>query len=324
MTQTTYSQKISVAPMMDCTDKHDRYFLRLIAPDVLLYSEMITAQAITHGDVQKLLSFHPSESPVALQLGGSDPAMLAKSAVMGENFGYDEINLNVGCPSDRVQSGRFGACLMLEPNLVADCLIAMQSRVKLPVTVKCRIGVDDQDSYESLHHFIKLIAATGCKTFIIHARKAWLKGLSPKQNRDIPPLCYPIVWKIKQDFPNLTIIINGSIKTKQDIDEQLQHVDGVMIGRAAYSNPYLLADFQETYYPRKTTLSRAEVVERFIPYVAEQLSKSTKLSAITRHILGIFQGQPGAAAWRRYISQYAHRPGAGVEVIQNALALLTS
>lgn len=322
MTNQIGSSLISVAPMMDCTDKHDRYFLRLIAPDILLYSEMMTAQAIAHGNVQKLLAFDPAEMPVALQLGGSDPLLLARAAVMGENFGYDEINLNVGCPSDRVQSGRFGACLMLEPDRVADCVAAMRARVRVPVTVKCRIGVDDQDSYEQLHGFISQIAIAGCRTVIIHARKAWLKGLSPKQNREVPPLCYPMVWQIKRDFPALTIVVNGGIKTTEDIDQQLAQVDGVMIGRFAYANPYSLAEFQRKYFPARRILSRKQVVESFLPYVCAQLNQAVRLNAMTRHILGIFQGQSGASAWRRYISQYAHLRGAGVEVIRHALSLV--
>lgn len=312
---------ISVAPMMDWTDTHDRYFLRLIAPDVLLYSEMITANALMYGDnPARFLKFHSAEHPVALQLGGSDPKLLAQSAKMGEDFGYDEINLNVGCPSERVSSGRFGACLMLEPNLVAECMSAMTAQVKIPVTVKCRIGVDNEDSYESLFQFVKLISATGCKTFIIHARKAWLKGLSPKQNREIPPLRYEVVHQIKKDFPHLSIIINGGIKSVEDVDAQLSFVDGVMIGRAAYSNPYLLADIQSKYLNNKDILTRSEVIKRFIPYISEQLQNEVKLISIVRHILGLFQGQRGAAAWRRYISENACKTGAGIEVIEQALA----
>ena len=226
---------------------------------------------------------------------------------MGEEFGYDEINLNVGCPSPRVSAGRFGACLMLEPTLVADCVQAMQAKVRVPVTVKCRIGVDDHDSYESLHSFIKIVASTGCKTFIIHARKAWLKGLSPKQNRDIPPLQYEIVHKIKQDFPHLNIILNGGLKTLADVDMQLQQLDGVMLGRIAYTNPYFLANVQTKYFENNIVLSRHEVAEKFIPYVREQQALGIKLGSITRHILGLFQGQPGAAIWRRHLSQHAHQ-----------------
>lgn len=313
---------ISVAPMMDCTDRHDRYFLRLLAPDVQLYTEMITAQALIHGDAKRLLKFHAREKYVALQLGGSHPAHLAQCAQMGEEAGYDEINLNVGCPSPRVSSGRFGACLMLEPALVAECIAAMRAVVNIPVTVKCRIGVDDQDSYEALTHFIQLIASTGCDTFIVHARKAWLSGLSPKENREIPPLRYEVVHQIKQDFPDKTIIINGGIKTLTAIDEQLNFVDGVMIGREAYSNPFLLAEIQARYFVGEKCLTRHQVMQAYLPYIQEQLENNVRLNSITRHILGLFQGQRGAAAWRRYLSQHAYKPGAGIETIMHALALI--
>lgn len=315
---------ISVAPMMDYTDRHDRYFLRLIAPDVLLYTEMITAQALAHGDPDYLLAYDSLEHPVALQLGGSDPALLTKGARLGEDFGYDEINLNVGCPSPRVSAGRFGACLMLEPQLVADCIAAMRAQVNIPVTVKCRIGVDAKDSYEALHEFITLVASTGCDTFIIHARKAWLAGLSPKQNREIPPLRYEVVHQIKRDFPHLNIILNGGIKTIADIDAQLPHVDGIMIGRAAYANPYLLAEIQRKYLLNNNVLSRYEIINHFLPYISKQLVNGVKLNTITRHILGLFQGQRGAGIWRRYLSQNAHKAGADVNILQEALALLTN
>ncbi len=316
------SYLISVAPMMDCTDRHDRYFLRLIAPDVRLYTEMITMQALVHGDKSRLLAFHQNEHPIALQIGGSDPDKLAQCAKWGEEFGYDEINLNVGCPSPRVSSGRFGACLMLEPQLVADCVSNMQSKVNVPVTVKCRIGVDEFADYEHLHNFITCIAQAGCKVFIIHARKAWLSGLSPKENREIPPLQYDIVYQIKKDFPHLTIILNGGIKTTTDVDQQLSCVDGVMIGRAAYANPYLLADIQSKYFPKKNILNRHQVVEQLLPYIQEQLKNKIRLHTITRHILGLFQGQRGAAIWRRHISQHAYRAQAGIEVVEQALALI--
>jgi tRNA-dihydrouridine synthase A len=313
---------ISVAPMMDCTDRHDRYFLRLISRDVLLYTEMITVHALIHGDKNRLLAYDALEHPVALQLGGSDPVMLSQCAKMGEEFGYDEINLNVGCPSPRVSSGRFGACLMLEPKLVAECIAAMHAAVQIPVTVKCRIGVDHQDEYESLYTFVQSVAAAGCKTFIIHARKAWLSGLSPKENRVIPPLRYEVVKQVKKDFPKLTIILNGGLKTLADIEAQLPYVDGVMIGRAAYANPYLLAEIQSKLLKNKEILSPIAVVEHFIPYVSNQLKNGVKLTSITRHILGMFQGQRGAAAWRRYLSQHAYKQAAGVEVIEHALTLL--
>lgn len=313
-------RRISVAPMMDCTDRHDRYFLRLIAPHVLLYTEMITTGALIHGDYQRFLRFDPLEHPVALQLGGSDSELLKKCAIMGEDFGYDEINLNVGCPSSRVKSGRFGACLMLEPALVADCVAAMQNAVKVPVTVKCRIGVDEQDSYAELSQFIQMVSAAGCDVFIIHARKAWLNGLSPKQNREVPPLRYDVVRQIKQDFPGKTIIVNGGIKTITEVEDHLQCVDGVMIGREAYSNPYLLAGIEKKYFPSTDVMdSREEVIEKMIPYIESQLSDQVRLTSITRHLFGLFQGLKGARLWRRYLSEHAYKHGAGVEVLREAL-----
>ncbi|MDX1900388.1 MAG: tRNA dihydrouridine(20/20a) synthase DusA [Gammaproteobacteria bacterium] len=310
---------ISIAPMMDCTDRHERYFLRLIAPHVLLYTEMITAAALKHGDTQKLLSYDAFEHPVALQLGGSDPQDLAACARLGESFGYDEINLNVGCPSERVKSGRFGACLMLEPELVADCVAAMSHAVKIPVTVKCRIGVDEVDSYESLHAFIQTVSRAGCKVFIIHARKAWLKGLSPKQNREIPPLNYQAVIQIKKDFPDLTIILNGGIKTLEQVTEQLKYVDGVMLGREAYSNPWLLYEIEKSIFQFELPLDRHAVLEKYLMYVEKELQQGVRVSSITRHLHGLFQGQPGARAFRRYLSEHAHFENAGVEIIREAM-----
>lgn len=316
-----FSRLISVAPMMDCTDRHDRYFLRLIAPHALLYTEMLTTGALIHGDFQRFLAFDPLEHPVALQLGGSDPDKLAHCARLGEEFGYDEINLNVGCPSDRVKSGHFGACLMLSPQLVADGVAAMKAKVNIPVTVKCRIGVDDQDSYEALHHFIELNASAGCEVFIIHARKAWLNGLSPKENREIPPLQYDVVARVKRDFPHLTIVINGGIKTLAEVDEQLKHVDGVMIGREAYSNPYFLSQIEEKYFSSsENILSRVQVIEKFIPYVEEQIKNKVKLSSITRHVLGLFMGQKGARLWRRTLSENAHKPEMDATLLREALS----
>jgi tRNA-dihydrouridine synthase A len=306
--------------MMDWTDRHDRYFLRLIAPHVLLYTEMVTSQALIYGDVPRHLSFHPAEHPIALQLGGSDPKQLAECAKLGQSYGYDEINLNVGCPSERVQSGRFGACLMLEPQLVAECVAAMQAVVSIPVTIKCRIGVDNQDSYNELANFIKVVSHAGCKTFIIHARKAWLNGLSPKENREVPPLQYESVYQLKQDYPELTIIINGGIKTLADIDNHLQKVDGVMIGREAYTNPYFLAEIEKTYFGNENTLSRTDVIHSLLPYVSHQLANGVKLSSITRHVLGLFQNQKGARIWRRYLSEHAYKVGADIDVLLNALA----
>lgn len=322
--QKTLNRRVSVAPMMDWTDRHERYFLRIIAPDILLYTEMVTTGAILHGDQDYLLGFDAAEHPVALQLGGSDPAQLALCAKIGAQYGYDEINLNVGCPSPRVSSGRFGACLMYEPELVAECVAAMCAAVDIPVTVKCRIGVDEQDDYAALSHFIHTIHQAGCQTFIVHARKAWLKGLSPKQNREVPPLNYKVVQQIKQDFPQLEIILNGGIKTVAAIEEHLQWADGVMIGREAYANPYLLADIQQKIYGAKSTLLREEVIARFIPYVERQLKQGLKLSSLTRHILGLYQHLPGAARWRRYLSQESHKKNAGVGVLQAALSCVTA
>lgn len=311
---------ISVAPMMDYTDRHARFFLRLISPHVLLYTEMITTKALLHSNTQQLLEFDPKEKYLALQLGGSDAKELSQCAQLGEGAGYDEINLNVGCPSSRVSAGRFGACLMLEPKLVADCIASMQAVVKIPVTVKCRIGVDDQVSYENLHHFIETVSQAGCKTFIIHARKALLAGLSPKQNRTIPPLEYPLVHQIKNAFPQLTIILNGGIKNVQDITTHLPTVDGIMIGRAAYSDPYLLAQVEAFY--GQPILTRFEIIQAFIPYVRSQLRKGVKLSSMTRHILGLFQGERGAAIWRRSLSQFSHQRSADIGTITQALSLV--
>jgi tRNA-dihydrouridine synthase A len=314
------NRKISIAPMMDWTDRHDRYFLRLIAPDVLLYTEMITTGALIYGDFQRFLAFDPTEHPLALQLGGSDPAALAQCARMGADFGYDEINLNVGCPSDRVKSGRFGACLMGEPQLVADCVSTMCAAVQIPVTVKCRIGIDDKDSYEELQHFISTVAGAGCNVFILHARKAWLNGLSPKQNREIPPLRYDVVRQIKQDNPQLTIVINGGIKTTADIAEQLSHVDGVMIGREAYANPYFLAAVQKQFFTNNDQANtRQQIVARLLPYIEEQLKNKVRLNSITRHIIGLFQGEKGGRRWRRYLSENAHKEGADATVVSAAL-----
>ena len=309
--------------MMDWTDRHDRYFLRLISKHTLLYTEMVTTGAIIHGDRSHLLDFDASEQPLALQLGGSDPDDLAKCAVIAEQWGYSEINLNVGCPSDRVQSGKFGACLMAEPELVRDCMKAMIDAVSIPVTIKTRIGIDRQDTFNELHHFVTTVMASGCKTFIIHARKAWLDGLSPKQNRDIPPLCYDKVYKIKQQFPELEIIINGGVKTLEECEMHLQHVDGVMIGREAYHNPYMLIDVDEQFYQDNYNKpSREQIIDLLIPYIKNHLDNDGKLGQITRHILGLYQAVPGAKYWRRTISEQAHIRGAGLEVIENALAAM--
>jgi tRNA-dihydrouridine synthase A len=310
---------IAVAPMMDYTDRHDRYFLRLLAPHVRLYTEMITTHALIHGNREHLLQFHPHEKYLALQVGGSDPLALAECALMAEDWGYDEINLNVGCPSERVRKGRFGACLMLEPQLVAACIAAMQAKVKIPVTIKCRIGVDHDDSYAALVQFVRLNQQAGCQTFILHARKAWLSGLSPKENRDIPPLNYAVVRQIKKDFPTLTIVLNGGLQTLNDIDTNLAGVDGVMIGRSAYANPYLLALCEEKYFSYRAPASRQHIIRQMFPYIKQQLSLGVKLSAISRHLLGLYQNMPGARAFRRHLSQCSFVPGAGVEVIEQAL-----
>lgn len=296
-------RRIAIAPMIDCTDRHCRYFLRLISRHVLLYTEMITAKALLHGDTHRFLSHDPAEHPVAFQLGGSDPRELAVCAKKVEEAGFDEVNLNVGCPSDRVQSGMFGACLMAHPDLVADCIAAMKSSVKIPVTVKTRIGIDDRDSYEHLHDFVAKVSHAGCQVFIIHARKAWLKGLSPKENREIPPLRYDIAAMLKQDFPHLTIILNGGINTLDEIATHLTTFDGVMIGRAAYSNPYLLSDFDQRFYHATHPIpTREEILANLQPYIEKHTRSGIYAKSITRHILGLYQGQPGARAWRRKLS----------------------
>jgi tRNA-dihydrouridine synthase A len=309
-------RRLSVAPMMDWTDRHCRYFLRLIAPRALLYTEMIPTGAILRGDRDRWLRFDPAERPLALQLGGADPAELARCAEAGAARGYDEINLNVGCPSDRVQSARFGACLMAEPELVAACVRAMRAAAPVPVTVKTRIGIDDQDSYDFLRRFVEAIARAGCRTVILHARNAWLSGLSPKENREVPPLRYELVHRVKAEFPALEVIANGGIRTLAQARAQLAAVDGVMIGRAAYQNPYALAAWERALLDlREPVPSRFAIVERLLPYVERELAEGTPLRGITRHVLGLFSGLPGARAWRRHLSEAPHRPGAGAEVI---------
>ena len=314
------SRKFSVAPMLDWTDRHCRYFHRLLSKQALLYTEMVTTGALIHGDKDRFLQFNAAENPLAFQLGGSNPNDLALCAKLVEAYGYDEVNLNVGCPSDRVQNGSFGACLMAEPALVADCIDAMAQVVSIPVTVKSRIGIDDKDSYEELVHFIGTIADTGCKTFIVHARKAWLKGLSPKQNREVPPLDYERVYQLKRDFPHLEIIINGGITTLEQASELLTHVDGVMVGREAYQNPYILAGVDNLFYGDiKEALSRQEVVRLLIPYIQEQLALGLRVNTVSRHILGLFHGEQGAKGWRRHISENVCKPGADESVIFRAL-----
>ena len=297
------NRKVSVAPMMDCTDRHERYFLRLISKNTLLYTEMIVDEAISRGNKKKLLEFNINEKPVALQIGGSSPKLLAEASKIGEDFGYDEINLNLGCPSKKVEKNKFGACLMKEPNLVADCLSKMQASTKLPVTIKTRIGYDDVEDYENFHNFISILKSTGIKTFIIHARKAMLGKFTPKQNLNIPPLKYDYVYNLKNDFPDDEIIINGGITSVEEINDHLTKTDGVMIGRAAYHTPYLLADIEKEIFKNQTIPSRQEVIENLIPYVKEELKKGTRLNQIMRHTLGLFHGQSGASHWKRYLSE---------------------
>ena len=297
------NRKVSVAPMMDCTDRHERYFLRLISKNVLLYTEMIVSEAIDRGDKKKLLSFNINEKPLALQVGGSSPKLLANAARIGEEFGYDEINLNLGCPSKKVQKNKFGACLMKEPNLVADCLSKMQSSTKLPVTVKTRIGCDDQEDYENLYNFIDKLKNTGVKTFIVHARKAILGKFTPKQNLNIPPLKYDVVYNLKNDFKNEEIIINGGITSTDQIKNHLSKVDGVMIGRSVYHSPYFLVEIEKEIFKNNNTPSRQEVIENLIPYVKKETKKGTRLNQIMRHTLGLFHGQTGSNFWKRYLSE---------------------
>jgi len=297
------NRKVSVAPMMDCTDRHERYFLRLISKNTLLYTEMIVDEAINRGDKKKLLEFNINEKPVALQIGGSSPKLLAEASKIGEDFGYDEINLNLGCPSKKVEKNKFGACLMKEPNLVADCLSKMQASTNLPITIKTRIGYDNVEDYENFHNFISILKSTGIKTYIIHARKAMLGKFTPKQNLNIPPLKYDYVYDLKKDFPNEEIIINGGITSIKEIADHLKKTDGVMIGRAAYHTPYLLADIEKEIFQNETIPSRQEVIENLIPYIKEELKKGTRLNQIMRHTLGLFHGQSGASYWKRYLSE---------------------
>ena len=315
---------VAVAPMMDWTDRHCRYFLRLLAPRARLYTEMVTAEAALHGDTERLLGFDPAEHPVALQLGGSEPAAMAAAARKGAAFGYDEININVGCPSDRVQSGAFGACLMDDPGRVADCVRAMRAATDVPVTVKIRIGIDDRDSYAFLCEFVEPVADAGCDTFLVHARKAILAGLSPKENRSVPPLDYGRVYRLKRDYPRLTILLNGGISNTDDALHHVEHVDGIMVGREAYQNPWFLVELERALCGASAAQprDRREVVQKMLPYIEAQLAAGTQLKHITRHMLGLFTGIPGARRWRRYLSEQAHRPGAGIEVVEQALAEL--
>ena len=312
-------RRLSVAPMLDWTDRHYRYFARLITRHTLLYTEMVTTGALVHGERERFLRFDRAEHPLALQLGGSEPAEMAACARMGADWGYDEINMNVGCPSDRVQSGRFGACLMAEPALVADCVAAMKAAVNVPVTVKTRIGIDQRDSFEELATFTEQVAAAGCDALIVHARKAWLQGLSPKENRDVPPLRYDVVLRLKEAFPRLPMVINGGITTMAQARAHLERVDGVMIGREAYQNPWILAAADaEVFGDRAPPPTPMAVLDGILPYIERRLAEGVPLNTITRHLLGLFHGRPGAKAWRRHLSEHAHRSGAGFGVLLDA------
>jgi tRNA-dihydrouridine synthase A len=314
--------KISVAPMMDWTDRHCRYFMRLLSPSAFLYTEMVTAAAVQHGDADRFLRFNAEEHPVALQLGGSDPTLMASATVKANAYEYDEININVGCPSDKVQSGQFGACLMAQPKRVADCYGAMLAETDRPISIKTRIGIDDQDSYEFLTDFIECLVAAGCRKFIVHARKAILEGLSPKENRSIPPLDYTRVYQLKRDFPDVDILLNGGLEDVDRVDEVLLHVDGAMIGRQAYHQPYFLAELEQHFNPDWVLPDRGDIVHRMLPYIEAVLTAGEPLGRVTRHMLGLYAGQPGARAWRRYLSQHAHLEGAGPEVLLDAIAAM--
>ncbi len=314
-------RKFSIAPMMDWTDTHCRVLHRLLSARALLYTEMVTAEAILHGDKQRLLGFDAIEHPVALQLGGSDPAKLAEASRIAQGFGYDEINLNVGCPSDRVQSGRFGACLMLEPVLVAECVAAMGKAVSIPVTVKCRIGVDKQDPELALRELIRTCVEAGVTSFAVHARKAWLDGLSPKENRDVPPLDYDLVWRVKQENPGLEVVLNGGIQTLEEAQKHLERFDGVMLGRAAYQNSAILADVDARFFGTENR-GLDGAVDAYCDYVERKLADGVRLHSMTKHMLGLFNGRSGARAFRRHISENAVRDDAGITVLREALAFL--
>jgi len=313
-------RRIAVAPMMDYTDRHCRFLLRLVSPGALLYTEMVTAQALAYGDAERLLAFDAAEQPVALQLGGSDPALLADAARLGERFGYREINLNVGCPSDRVQSGRFGACLMADPGLVAECVRAMREVVSLPVTVKCRIGIDELDDYGFFHHFVSVVREAGVNVFIVHARKAYLQGLTPKENREVPPLRYEMPLRLKQEHPDLVVILNGGLCSVAQVREWLPRFDGVMIGRQAYQEPYLLAELHRaTVDPGWTPPTREDVVARYADYVERMVATGHRVPLMLRHAQGLYAGMSGARSWRRFLGEQGARPGAGAEVLRASL-----
>lgn len=314
--------RFAIAPMMDWTDRHCRVLHRALSARARLYTEMVTAEAVIRGDRERLIGFDAREHPVALQLGGSEPARLAEAAKIGADFGYDEINLNIGCPSDRVQSGRFGACLMREPELVGECVAAMRDAVNIPVTVKCRIGVDDQDPEVALRALIRACTAAGVNVFAVHARKAWLQGLSPKENRNVPPLDYDLVYRIKRENPALTIMVNGGIATLDETQSHLAHVDGVMMGRAAYHTPALLADVDARLFDG-AQVNIDDAVETYVDYIAHQLTRGVPLNAMTKHMLGLFNGRPGARLFRRHLSENATKPGANTQTLRDALAHLS-
>ena len=313
--------RFCIAPMMDWTDRHDRVFLRLFTTRALLYTEMVTSAALEHGDANYLLKHHASEHPVALQLGGSNPKELAKAAELGEQACFDEINLNVGCPSDRVQSGKFGASLMADPQIVSNCVSAIKQSTRLPVTVKCRIGVDDKDTHADLVNFINVVATGGCELFVIHARKAYLQGLSPKENREIPPLNYERVFAVKQEFPELNFIINGGITSINEALSLLEKVDGVMIGREAYNNPYFLREVDNRIFGDLTSeKSRTDYLYQYLPYIESQLTDGASLHHMTRHLMGLFKGQKGGKLYRRHLSEYSHKKEASINVLLDAIA----
>ncbi len=316
--------RFSIAPMMDWSDHNCRYFWRLLTKKALVYTEMVTTGALIHGERKRFLHFNREEHPVALQLGGSDPKDLARCARWAQEWGYDEVNINCGCPSDRVQSGMFGACLMGKPDLVADCVKAMRDSCNIPITVKHRIGIDHMESYEQLLAFIAPVAAAGCSVFIVHARKAWLQGLSPKENREIPPLNYPWVYQLKKDFPQLTIVVNGGIQSIEDCQVHLNHVDGVMLGREAYQNPWMLTQVDQKLFgidrPEK---SRDDVIADLLPFTERHLARGGQLNHITRHILGLYQGVPGARKFRRHLSENAYKKSAGIDILAQAYALVS-
>lgn len=314
------SHKFSVAPMLHCTDRHFRYLARLFSKKCFLYTEMITTGALIYGDRERWLKLHDGENPVALQLGGSKPNEMAQCAELAEEYMFNEVNINVGCPSDRVQAGKFGACLMLEPEVVSSCIKAMQAASDIEITVKTRIGVDKQDSYEFLKQFVEKIASTDCKTFVIHARKAYLSGLSPRQNRTVPPLRYEYVYRLKQDFPELTVILNGGIKNTKEILDHLKELDGVMVGREAYDNPYFLSDIDEMIFKTSTeSLSRFKVLDQYKLYIQSELNNGVPLKVLVQHVFGLFNGLPGARSWRRYLSEHIYAKDAGLEVIDEAV-----